>query len=150
MIRVIFRAAFDAPFPRLPSLPVVNDRRSPELSKPNWESAWIAPRSSDKLHDRAPLPRLRPFRPQCLPANRIAHSLWQRLGNNHFGGSSPCLPDLFLSARSLAYRGKFLSELQARPSTKEKLSLSRVVMRALFRTRTGDPLLTMEVLYQLS
>ena len=33
---------------------------------------------------------------------------------------------------------------------KQKARVYRASMRALFRTRTGDPLLTMEVLYQLS
>ena len=36
------------------------------------------------------------------------------------------------------------------PSGKEKPRLSGAFSRALCRTRTGDPFLTMEVLYQLS
>jgi hypothetical protein len=36
------------------------------------------------------------------------------------------------------------------PSAEERRRAEAIAKRALFRTRTGDPFLTMEVLYQLS
>jgi hypothetical protein len=48
----------------------------------------------------------------------------------------------------MLHRGAIRGERE--PGSTEKSGFSRTFEKALFRTRTGDPLLTMEVLCQLS